>query len=265
MATALVTVTVLAPPVPPPPPAPSPCQQAANDCAPCSQCGQTPAPVMPRCNVVLQDGVYTNATVTVDNGCITIVEAGDAPLYDPDPCCATPGGGGSGGPGPQGPPGPAGAPATVQVGTVSTTAPGTPATVTNVGTAQNAIFDYTIPRGAPGADGTSPTGLTISAADIVFADGALQSVPVQWPPLMLVTLNPIDVAGATWVQVKDSGNGNVTMTLSLAGYDSALRAWANGELVAAADALQLQIDALTARMTAAELRLDTIEATCCGP
>ena len=265
MATATVTVTVLAPPVPPPPTPPSPCQTAMNDCAPCQQCGQTPAPVMPRCDVALADGVYTNATITVENGCITVVEAGDAPLYTPDSCCATPGGGGGGGPGPQGPPGVPGAPATVQVGTVSTTAPGTPATVTNTGTAQNAVFDFTIPRGEPGEDGESPTGLDIATAGIVFDNGVLQEVPVQWPPIMLGTMMPVDVAGVGWTAVKDNSNGNLTFTLTMAPYDTALRSWVTGEIAAAANALQDQVDLLTARMTNAELRLDTIEATCCGP
>lgn len=43
--------------------------------------------------------------------------------------------------------------ASIQVGTVTTGAPGTDAIVTNVGTLQDAIFDFTIPRGDPGQDG----------------------------------------------------------------------------------------------------------------
>lgn len=49
--------------------------------------------------------------------------------------------------------GPAGTPATITVGTVTTGAPGDPVTVTNVGTASAAIFDFEIPEGAAGATG----------------------------------------------------------------------------------------------------------------
>ncbi len=43
--------------------------------------------------------------------------------------------------------------ATIQVGEVTTGAAGTPASVSNVGTDESAIFDFTIPRGDKGADG----------------------------------------------------------------------------------------------------------------
>lgn len=50
--------------------------------------------------------------------------------------------------------GPAGASASIQVGTVTTGAAGTNASVTNAGTTQNAVFNFTIPRGADGVSGT---------------------------------------------------------------------------------------------------------------
>lgn len=40
--------------------------------------------------------------------------------------------------------------ATVAVGTVTTLSPGSPATVTNVGTTNNAVFNFSIPQGAAG-------------------------------------------------------------------------------------------------------------------
>jgi len=52
-----------------------------------------------------------------------------------------------------------GTPATVSVGSTVTSAAGGNAAVTNSGTASNAIFDFTIPRGAQGPAGaTGPTG-----------------------------------------------------------------------------------------------------------
>ncbi len=69
--------------------------------------------------------------------------------------------------GPTGPTGPAG-PATIAIGTVTTGAPGTDATVTNGGTSENVILNFTIPQGVTGPTGpqgepgiagaTGPTG-----------------------------------------------------------------------------------------------------------
>ena len=61
--------------------------------------------------------------------------------------------------GPQGPqgepgvPGAAGANASVTVGSTTTSAPGSNAAVTNSGSAQNAVFNFTIPRGVAGPQG----------------------------------------------------------------------------------------------------------------
>ena len=57
--------------------------------------------------------------------------------------------------GPTGPSGEDGQAATVRVGTVTTGDPGTEAAVTNSGTAQDAVFDFTIPQGSSGS-GASP-------------------------------------------------------------------------------------------------------------
>lgn len=46
--------------------------------------------------------------------------------------------------------GPSGQAATVAVGTVTTTASTVPASVTNVGTSLNAVFNFSIPKGADG-------------------------------------------------------------------------------------------------------------------
>ena len=63
--------------------------------------------------------------------------------------------------GPTGPTGPTGA-ATITVGTTTTTDPGTNASVTNVGTNENVILNFSIPRGNVGPTGlqgaTGPTG-----------------------------------------------------------------------------------------------------------
>jgi hypothetical protein len=75
------------------------------------------------------------------------------------------GGGGGGG----------GTAGTITIGTVTTGAPGSSATITNVGTAENAILNFVIPRGDVGATGatgaTGPTGAT-GATGAAGATGA---------------------------------------------------------------------------------------------
>lgn len=61
---------------------------------------------------------------------------------------------------------------TIAIGSTTTGAPGTNAIVTNSGTALSAILNFTIPRGASGADGRSFTisGLYPTYADMVTAN-----------------------------------------------------------------------------------------------
>lgn len=69
--------------------------------------------------------------------------------FRPIGCCS-----GRGTVGPTGPQGPA----TIQVGTTTTSLPGTEAAVTNSGTNENVILDFSIPAGENGL--TGPTGPT---------------------------------------------------------------------------------------------------------
>ena len=75
-------------------------------------------------------------------------------------------------PGPPGDPGPTGPPgdsATVTVGTTTTGAPGSPAAVTNTGTENDAVLNFTIPSGLQGPKGDTgiqgPPGTTLIIAD----------------------------------------------------------------------------------------------------
>ena len=56
-----------------------------------------------------------------------------------------------------GPTGPAGTAATIAIGSTLTGAPGTNAIVTNTGTTNNAVLNFTIPRGEPGINGQNAT------------------------------------------------------------------------------------------------------------
>lgn len=212
----------------------STCKQAI-DCCNCGS-GDTPAPVLPRCqDVDLTDGTFTNATVVVTDGCISSVQQGAAPLYTPDPCCASPGGEGSGTPGPQGPPGASGAAATVTVGTVTTLAPGSSATVTNSGTSSAAVLDFGIPAGADGASG-SGTGLDGDFAGLVLQDGTVQQLPMSWPPVLAVVASGTP-SGVVVTATKDA-SGTLTLTVDLTAYDTAIKTY-----------FQTQIDLITANLT----------------
>ena len=98
--------------------------------------------------------------------------------------------------GPTGPTGPAG-PATITVGNTTTGDPGTIASVTNVGTNENAILNFTIPAGVQGTTGpegptgpTGPRGLT----------GPQGSIGLQGPAGPTGPTGPAGAQGAQGVQ-----------------------------------------------------------------
>ena len=106
--------------------------------------------------------------------------------------------GGPAGPvGPQGPTGPTGPGATIQVNSTVTGAPGTNASVTNVGSLQNALFNFVIPRGDVGATGA--TGATGPQGPGVAAGGTVGQV--------LIKASAVDYATA-WLTL--TGTGTVT-------------------------------------------------------
>lgn len=223
-----------------------------SDCAPCSKCPEPVAPVMPRCDVVLNDGVYTNATVSVEGGCIVSVVQGTPLLYQPDNNCAGTGGTGGEGSGLPGEPGPPGQAATIQIGTVTSLPAGAAPTVTNVGTPNAAILNIGIPRGADGEDGAPPGGASSTDGGIILDDGAIKSpLPVAWPPVLDVLAGPPVGAGITWSFTKNPANGLITAAIDV----SALITTFNNQITALTDeidAQQLQINDLITRVEALE-------------
>ena len=214
--------------------------RSARNCAPCGDCPPPPAPVLPRCDNVLSNGVFPNATVTVEAGCITAVAAGEAPLYTPDPCCAPVGGGGPSGDGLPGGPGPPGAAATIAPGTVTTVAFGQPATVTNSGTASAAILNFQIPRGPAGADAPPASGLSYNSTGIVIANGLVQQLPLSWPPIHVINFTPRaatpDKITLNFTKAAD-GTADVTVDTTVLEADLA------GQISTAIGGFQAQIDA----------------------
>lgn len=77
------------------------------------------------------------------------------------------GAGRKGDPGQKGADGKDGTAATIKIGTVTTTAPGTNAKITNTGTANAAVFNFSIPKGEKGEKGnTGIQGPPGPAADL---------------------------------------------------------------------------------------------------
>ena len=81
-----------------------------------------------------------------------------------------------------------GAAATIEVGEVTTGAAGTQASVTNSGTENAAVFDFTIPKGADGASGvtdvtagtpTEQDGYTVTPVTFNFEQGNSKTVNIQ--------------------------------------------------------------------------------------
>lgn len=119
--------------------------------------------------------------------------------------------------GPAGAQGPAGAAATVTVGTTTTGAPGTNASVTNSGTPQNAILNFTIPagNGSTGAYG----GLYNSATQTVTPTTA-----GTYTQLLLNTAMPlsgITTATANTLTVTTAGNYEISYNISVTANESA--------------------------------------------
>lgn len=223
----------------------------ATDCQPCQQCAdEAPEPILPRCDVVLTDGVFPWATVTVEDGCIVEVNEGRAPLYQPDSCCALPGEGGSNGDGLDGDRGPPGQAATIQVGSVSGSAPGSPPTVVNVGTSSNAILDFTIPRGEPGEDAAGAGGASSTLGGITLTEGLIQEpLPVMWPPVLELRVTPSNVAGIVLEATKDPADGLVTLGINLDAYVANVQATFEQQQEQIVD-LETRLAELTARFDA---------------
>lgn len=238
------------------------CNNQSTDCAPCKDCQDPVPPVLPRCeSIVLPAGTYNNATLVVnDEGCIIQILAGEPFAYQPMNCCTTEGDGGGGEDGLPGPPGPPGQNATISIGTVTTTAPGTPATVTNVGTPTNAILNYTIPRGEPGEDGDTSTGLNLAVGEWEFVNGILQSVPGDFPPIGTLMDGGSDTAGVSVNVVKDPVTGVTTIAVNLGAYATLV----NSSLTALQDQITAQQDTITT-MQGQIAALQTQINACCPP
>lgn len=194
-----------------------PCNKP-KDCAPCQDCPPTPESVEPRCNNDLTDGVFSNATVTITEGCITLVEDGEPFESTTFPCGGI--GGGEQGPigppgaaGADGPPGPPGPPNHLTVGTTHKIACGQDAQVTINGTSPNQYLTFWIPDCSAAA--SSGGGVTDHRGGISFENGLLTDIGgSHWPPVMNVMTT--SVTGPIQLSVTKDPSSGVT-TINIAG------------------------------------------------
>lgn len=105
--------------------------------------------------------------------------------------------------GPQGAPGPA---ATVQVGQVTTGEPGSNATVTNSGTENAAVLNFSIPRGAPGAKGDIGATPNITVGEVTTLEPGQQATA----SMSGTAENPVLNLGIPKGDTGDAGQGGLT-------------------------------------------------------
>lgn len=118
---------------------------------------------------IIQPGAFGKNTpfCTKDNNGILDYIANDLEYLYKNGGSGGSGAGPKGDPGPKGTDGKDGVAATIKIGTVTTVAPGTNAKVTNTGTANAAVFNFSIPKGEKGEKGNTGTqGPPGPAADL---------------------------------------------------------------------------------------------------
>lgn len=244
------------------------CNDRDPNCQPCKDCPPMPEPILPRCDIALTDGTFTNATVVVEEGCIVSVAVGRAPQYTPTVCCDSGGGGGGGG----GddpcdcPPGDPGENATIEIGDVQSVAPGAPARVFNDGTDTNAILRFEIPRGADGNDANQPEGVTSEAGGIEIVEGLIKTLPATWPPALFIVTETTGAGMALTATPPDPVTGIVKIVLEMTSYDTALRLWVTQQIEAATNPLQVQLTALQNQVSGMQTTILTLQnqiAACC--
>jgi hypothetical protein len=124
--------------------------------------------------------------------------------------------------GPAGATGPAGTAATIAIGTVTTGAAGTQASVTNSGTANAAVLNFTIPQGADGGSGgtgSSSGGIlfasmyhSVSFSNVYYSVNNQNSSPTEQAPMAALTWVPV-ACTATALNVYSLQSNTITVTL----------------------------------------------------
>lgn len=113
-----------------------------------------------------------------------------------------------------------GTPATVTVGTTTTGAPGTDAYVTNTGTNQDAVFNFTIPVGKDGKDGKDGTN-GLAAYGGLYHSKSQTAKPTSsgtYQQLQLDSIMPLSniTTGLNNMMVNSGGNYEISYSIGIA-------------------------------------------------
>ena len=103
----------------------------------------------------------------------------------------------NGAPGEKGEKGEQGKAGTIRIGNVITGKPGTEASVTNVGTDENAVLDFTIPRGETGTDITPELNERINALQKALITQTVQGTPLVCDDSAELPIRDLRVIGKT--------------------------------------------------------------------
>lgn len=236
------------------------CNKQPTACAPCNDCPPS-EPTQPRCDIVLDDGTFTNATVVVENGCIVSVQGGTPMVYRPDICCDAPQSPGGGDEPCDCPPGDPGENATVSIAQVFTVEYGEQARAENIGTPSNVILNLYIPQGRPGQDSDSVSGVTDERGGIVIENGVIKLLPATWPPVLFVQGETDNQQVSLTFSAPDTGTGMVKATLNLQPLINSM----NFERQQSEQNLQNQINQLQQQISQQQTQINNILNTCCGP
>lgn len=227
------------------------CKQPLDCCQDCDD-KATPSPVLPRCDIALTDGRFSNATVVVEGGCITTVENGRVPQFNPDICCD------GAAPVPTGnsepcdcPPGDPGQNATITIGEVKSVAPDAPLTITNAGTQTNAILNFEIPRGAQGSSGASVSGVDNNEGGWQIKKGSITGLPLTWPPPSVIHTQATP-SNVQFTASAVDNTGQMTLTLTLDDFQSQIQQ----SITTATDAVRNE---LNDRIVELERKVQTLE------
>lgn len=231
------------------------CSDYIGDCSPCHECPDCD-PVLPRCDIALPDGIFTNASIVVEGGCITEVKSGEPFVYDPDVCCAEPGAGGGGGMGLDGPPGPPGQNATITIGQVNTVDPSQPATVTNTGTNTAAVLNFNIPRGEKGESADGIGGVTDSQGGWSFENGLVKSLPPMWPSV--VTIVGVSQTPGIALDVSESSANVFKIELNAGQYDASIKDYISQQINNAVNPIIDSINSINGQITSINSQLTSL-------
>ena len=263
------------------------CKDPLTACCP-GNCQNTPDPVMPRCDIPLNDGSFTNATVVVQGGCIIGVNSGELPVFEVDECCDDAGGGGGGGDCDciDGKDGRDGVSPTISIGDVNTLSADSDPTVWATGSGSSVILNFGLPRcdcDSVGGGGCENGIVYDESGGLIIEEGCVTGYTPDWPPLLNLDfqVNAGSPQKVTFMVTKSSGTAtvNADFTQLINDYQGQINALEQAIGVLESTILTLQsnvsslqntvnnqqstINNMQTQISSLSTRVSNVEANCC--